>query len=187
MSHRTVLLLAFLLFGTLSYRCNVPEEAIVNPPAVTNLIPNSSFEDNGAPWLGGWEIPSGTLLDTVRDAPPGGGTWSVELECNGNLYDASRIQFPTAPPPGIRTIYRLSFYAKYVVNGGFASLALIKDNVTKSLVHVHVTDTTWAEYQILDTLTAMRMDILVLVLHEGGSINRTAKTFYDLCRLEVLK
>ncbi len=152
-----------------------------------DLIQNSSFEIDGNPSINGW-----TFFHPIQkefkcfsnEVPPYGGKWSVYLPLVGDRI-VSHLQTKIAAPAGTNR-YRLSVWAKaWSVPGGssgFVSLGLNTTNI-KSII---CTDTTWQYYESIDTITANKGDTITVMINSGTQY-RSRSSYFDLCRLELLK
>ncbi len=154
-----------------------------------NLIQNSSFELNGNPTREGWTYYSNFPTDTSdgifsNDVPPGGGNWSLVVGVGDRVV--KYLETKVAAPTG-EHYYRLSAWAKtYSSDPGsgssFISLAL-NDSIRKLF---GPQDTTWRYYESIDTILTRPGDTLDVRLF-GGAPMRFRITYFDLCRLELLK
>ena len=156
-----------------------------------DLIQNSSFEIDGNPSINGWTFKTSYFpIDTLftyfsNDVPPSGGKWSVFLPVGDRLV--SYLQKRIAAPVG-KNRYRLSVWAKAYLSipsggsSGFVSLALNTTNI-KSIAGA---DTTWQYYESIDTITANKGDTITVTL-SSGTAYRSRSSYFDLCRLELLK
>jgi hypothetical protein len=154
-----------------------------------NLIQNPSFESNGNPTTEGWtyysNFPAADTSDGTfsNDVPPGGGNWSLVVGVGDRVV--KYLETKVAAPTGEHH-YRLSAWAKSYSTDtgspGFISLAL-NDSVVKRL---DVQDTTWRHYESIDTILTRAGDSLAVLLFSGAAM-RFQVTYFDLCRLELLK
>jgi hypothetical protein len=154
-----------------------------------DLIQNSSFEINGNPSINGWTFISNYPTDTLftdfsNDVPPSGGKWSALLRVGDRIV--KYLQTKIVAPSGNKR-YRLSVWAKSYWSiprgtSGFISLALNKTNI-KSIA---VTDTTWRYYESIGTVSANKGDTITVTLY-SGTASGNQSTYFDLCRLELLK
>jgi len=184
MQQNGTVVLAGIAIGLLFIGCSKSEETITGPPATTNLIINSSFESNGDSSLHSWDIQFPDAVQLVRDAAPNGGSWSVAIR-DEPILPVANIRFTTAAPSGTH-VYAFSFWAKYSADAGSAWLRLKRSDTTYTLNSVGITDTVWTSYHMLDTLTTNAGDSLRVTLGGGFAGRFSARTFFDLCKLEVL-
>lgn len=184
MLQKSIVFLATLLFVAGSFMCNKSDLWVAVPPITTNLISNSSFEFNGVPSLQGWVMFLSPPLDTLRDAPTGGGTWSVAIR-GVNFLPIPSMRFIAAAPAGSH-VYQLSVWGKFAIRAGFAGLNLLRNDTTYPQMGLSINDTTWAWYHALDTLTTINGDSLEVRL-SGAYAGLASKTFFDLCKLDVIK
>ena len=185
MLQRTVRVLAIVFLTAFINGCDKLGDAVVSPQASNNLIANSSFESNSNFSLQDWNIVlSAGSIDSARDAAPGGGTWSVMIHDVGGFPPVGHIRF-TAPAPMGTHVYRFSLWAKYFRDAGSASLSLKRPDTLYDLRSIRFSDTLWTLYGSIDTVTTSAGDSIRVTL--GGGLGIVgAKTFYDLCNLEVL-
>ncbi len=183
---KKLLLIGLYLFVCCFLSC----ENSVDPHNGSNedLIQNSSFEIDGNPSLNGWiyksNFPTDTLYTTFsNDIPPSGGNWSVLLRVGDR--QVKYLQTKIAAPAGTNR-YRLSVWAKGSLseqgNSGFVSLALNKTDIKR----IAEADNTWKYYESIDTISANIGDTLTVTLFSGASA-RSQSSYFDLCRLELLK
>lgn len=185
------------------YSCKKENETILGPPKVINLITNSSFEFNDTASLQGWDV-YGHYIWPVKDAPPGGGMWSVAILSEGLPVD--HIRFTVAVSPGTH-VYKFSVWAKVVnpdtqiCSGGSVFFYIKRSGTLYIGKDIGITDTTWTLYSAFDTLTTSVTESLLVNLAGGpcvpsraGSTKRDQYagpgdweyTYFDLCKLEVL-
>jgi hypothetical protein len=77
--------------------------------------------------------------------------------------------------------YNLSVWAKSIGNAGSVSVAFNK----ALLKLIAVTDSTWTLYQSTLTFTGNPSDTLTIDL-DAGTTYGAAKSYFDLCKFEVL-
>ena len=195
MQHIRTLIFSIIFFGILFYSCKKSGDTIVDPPKDNNLIANSSFESNGNPSLEGWRVywPGTALVQTVQDAPPGGGSWSVAIQ-NGAIMSNNQVEYHIATPATGRHAYRLSFLGKYtsgnrlLLSCQIGEISLHRGNTmySDSKWAVKMDTTFWKLYSVIDTLDTRTGDSLVVRLAGCMEGSPSATTYFDLCRLEIL-
>ena len=120
----------------------------VNPPSSSNIILNSSFEKNGTPDTEGWEISARPLGEIITDAPSGGGTYCLRLEAsNPGGMATKKISAVTN-----KQIYKLSFWAKTNQPSSSAFFDLIRNGHVENRTEMNISDTSWSNYSVVDTL-----------------------------------
>ena len=179
------LIMAVITFGY----CRKSNDTIVEPPSgtdVTDLIGNSSFESSGNFTLEKWQKSTDdtTYINLSNDVPASGGSFSVRLKGTGMPQLAGgTIWYELSPPVGTHR-YRLSVCAKgYGGVGLFLKTAPTVD-LRKSLF---ISNSTWVESSVLDTLTTTPSNTVVIVL--GGDVFLARNPYdilFDLCRFEQL-
>jgi len=195
MQHTRTLILTIIFLGIFFHGCKKSGDTIVDsPPIDNNLIKNSSFESNGNPSLEGWITywPGISLVQSVQDAPPGGGSWSVAIQ-NGTQMSGNEVRYKVAAPATGKHAYRLSFWGKYTSgsrlnwSSQFGEIWLDRGDVqiSDSKWGVKMDTTVWKLYSVIDTLDTRSSDSLIVRL--VGCIDGlpSAITYFDLCRLEV--
>jgi len=164
------------------------EEKSVNPPSGNALI-NSSFEKNGQPSSDGWTIPSGSKYS--NDVPPGGGSYSLELESNQPPEVYAEIMVPVLTQ---FNNYKLSFWSKSsgVSSGiyGKAILSLLRNgsevkSIGKTLDNPG--NIVWSSSTLADTFSVAAGDSFSVKLSGGASQLFPGKTQFDLCILEAVE
>ncbi|RMG68196.1 MAG: hypothetical protein D6715_02875 [Calditrichaeota bacterium] len=149
-----------------------------------NLIANSSFEKNGQPTLENWFVEDTSKIQFVKDAPPGGGLWSVKLFADQPAPLPKSPAYPVPLPPG-KHILAFSIYGKSKGIPG-AALLVLKNGNNRQVVAFHsVTDSTWTRYALEDTLDLQPGDSLFVLLFGGGSEILFGETSFD--RVELVE
>jgi hypothetical protein len=180
-----MLLLTIIFVGVLFNSCKKSGDTIADPLPDPNMITNSSFESNGNPSLQDWDVFRTQFVESVQDVPPGGGSWSVAIR-DVNDWSAVAIHAKAAAPIGTH-IYQFSFWSKCVVNiTGEVAFLLHREDTLSYRKYLVIDKTTWTSYTLLDTLTTTTGDSLEIWLSGGYLGTGSGKTFYDLCRLEIL-
>ena len=165
-------------------KCQKSEEPISGPINNNNLIINSSFETEGNPTLGDWLANDINRVEFSNDTPEDGGKYSITLEADWS-----------PSPPSIFTLkklvkgnhkYNFSFWAKCRGIGGYGYLCLINADTLIISKSTHVTDTTWTKYSIMDTISSSEYDSLKVILSGGFTHLIFGKTYFDLCKLEII-
>ncbi len=154
-----------------------------------DLIQNSSFEVNGNPTINGWtyhsNIPSDTLQEIFsNEVPPSGGNWSLLLVVGDRVM--KYLQTKIAAPVGYN-LYKLSVWAKSYWSSPRGSPSYIAIYLNDSIrKRVDIKDSTWTYYETCDTILTQVGDTLTIELNSGTAY-RVQRTYFDLCRLELLK
>jgi hypothetical protein len=181
------LLISLYLFVSFFLSCE--NSVDTNKGSNEDLIQNYSFEINGNPSINGWTFKSNYSADTLftnfsNDVPPSGGKWSVFLIVSDRIV--RYLQIKIAAPTG-ENHFKLSVWAKSyssipTSSPGFISLALNNANIKR----IDIQDSTWRYYETMDTISAGKGDTITVELFAGTAYMVRA-TYYDLCRLELLK
>lgn len=100
----------------------------------------------------------------VADAPPGGGSRSLEVA--GGCIVPHAVRSIVAPRGGSKLI--LTMWGRLMANGGGASLRW-SDGAGDGL-HLSVTDTAWTRYEVSAPVHVMAGDTLRLELMSGGIV-----------------
>lgn len=151
-----------------------------------NLLLNPSFESNGAPSLEHWSVQDTFLVRFSADVPPGGGSFSVSIEANWGPPGFVRTALPV--PAGVHR-YRLSWWGKksgQIYGGAYLGIQKSDTLILFLPKTSYTSDSTWAEYASLDTITTEAGDKLVVTFSGGVSQWLTGTTYFDLCSLEIL-
>jgi hypothetical protein len=91
------------------------------------------------------------------------------------------------PTPAGANRYRLSVWAKAYRDNPISSpsyVALTLDETIEKRLDVQ--DSTWRYYERIDTVLTQAGDTLTVEL-DAGTAYRVQRTYFDLCRLELLK
>lgn len=177
---------ALLLLGLAALACEDVKSVNEPPSPYTDAIANRSFEANGMFTLAGWVQLTPGLIDSIHDAPSGGGNWSVGISDTANQNPTSLI-FTVAAPAGKRFI-RFSVMGRFAYGAGSGGKAVVQlqngDSVT--VVHVFpIADSLWTKFGSTDTLNLPVAKSLQVVLEGGTNGTIQSRTIFDLCRLEI--
>jgi len=170
--------------------CNKSEETVVNPPSDSNLIVNGSFEAHGVPSLEGWTRAADdtSFINFSTDVPAGGGSFSVRLKNEWTF--PGTISYNVVTRAGTHR-YRLSAWAKAIRLGLFAGGEMaILVKTPEGLAfrkQLHFSDSNWISGSLLDTMTTVSPDTVVIMLR--GNIDQWSYGYvlFDLCRFERLE
>ncbi|HUI28855.1 MAG TPA: hypothetical protein VLX91_01470 [Candidatus Acidoferrales bacterium] len=192
MRYKLLLIPALIFVGILFNSCKKSGDTVTGPSDENNLIVNSSFESNGKASLQGWNVGwwETEMVHSAHDAPPGGGSWSVEID-NGTFTSGNQIWFTVHPHAG-HHVYKFSFWGRYDAGnlqlgscqGGV--LLWLHNNTDRYGSYTKIDTTIWEMYTIFDTLDTYQGDSIPVELDGCVDGPTSAKTYFDLCRLEVL-
>jgi len=163
--------------------------SIVSPSPPLELISNSSFESNGIFSLNGWTSILRPLIDSVRDVPPGGGTWSLAIHGENGVQLAGFVEV-TVPVPIGTHIYKFSVWTKHddtIGVGGVVSLYLPGVGPERAVNVFHASDTAWTLQSVIDTLTTTPSDFFEVWLTGSYMSPINDRTLFDLVKLEVIE
>lgn len=175
-----------LCFLTVATFAGCSKSSPTSPSASGNLLSNPSFESNGSPSLQGW---SHAYMDTsifafTSDVPPAGGKYSVAIDA---VWGPPNTISQTVPvSPGDHQ-YKFSAWAKKIGFGGQLQLYLERSGSLSLLKYIDVTDTTWTEYSLVDTLSVEGGDSLRVLISGGLSQLQAGTTYFNLCELKQLE
>jgi len=147
---RNYLKILILLSVLFIISCNKNKSLLESHP-ISNLIKNSSFEENGQPSLKYWYIQDSSKIKFSNDTPADGGKWSIYLhaEWYGPL-PKSPSYFVTLSPG--RHILEFSVYGKSKTIHGSSLLVLKKGDHRQIVAQNRITDSIWTKYSLIDTL-----------------------------------
>jgi len=175
------LILAVLIISRFSINC---EDTGTQPSLEQNLLSNGSFEVDQTPSVQGWRFGNAQLASLVKEAPPGGGYWSLGLTADWS----PTMGVAYTPVAGVKTgdIVRLSSFIKAVGSSGGGVIALkvgpsIWTTAGKSIAS---RDTVWTEITLIDTLALAPDDSSWIVLSSFNTEIVRRKGLFDLVRLE---
>jgi len=164
------------LFTFLLVHCS---DSTVESPINNNLLSNGSFEFNGKPTLDGWRFGNEELVESVNEAPPGGGFWSLQL--TADWAPTSGFAYILVPEVKNGDIVKLSAFVK--TDGGNASIQLFyKDHVKMAITN----DTVWTQLSVIDTLSLIQGDTLRVILSSPVTELIEYKQLFDLVRLDKI-
>jgi hypothetical protein len=153
-------------------------EEIISPGTPdSNLITNSSFEENNRPTLRGWEVSGQVGFST--STPPGGGSHSVRIEASWGPLNYITYTLPAMS--GTR-IYEFSCWG--ISTGGNISLSSFRDTI-KTIKQVTVSSDNWNHYTLIDTITGSRGDMISVSLFGSFATLLERPSLYDRCTLKV--
>ena len=179
-THSLVLLTILLAMSSCKDNSTSPKEP--RP----NLILNPSFEFDSVASLRFWSTDTffGRL---VRDAPPLGGLWSLELEPDrfGGFGGWARTYVTGQSDRGI---YKLTVWMKSTshTKGGWVSLGRWARNEFVDSKLVYLDSLAWSQVSITDTFSLQASDTIAVELSAGSTELATWQVLFDLVRLERL-
>jgi hypothetical protein len=154
------------------------------PTSEPSILFNSSFEADGKPSLDGWIVHDSTSASSSNDVPPSGGIVSLCLQ-DANFGNDAIAQIPL--PSGFH-IYRLSIWAKKTSTSGRFDVGFLP--AQRQILpwdFAIISDTSWREYSLTDTLTTKIGDSLKIFLSPGYAEVILGRTYFDLCKMEQLQ
>lgn len=164
--------------------CN---QSIIEPPFDNNLISNSSFEIDNVPTLKGWRLGNKQLAKLVKQAPPGGGNWSLQL--TSDWAPTTGYAYTSVPNLKSGDIIRLSAYVRgYGKFGGrgIIGLAVGSKFYTVNLKSTSSSDTLWNRISLTDTLNLTPGDSVWVVLSSPITELIPFRQLFDLVKLEKI-
>jgi hypothetical protein len=175
--HFMCFLLVLFLFSNTGCK-----QSPVGPHTEDNLLSNSSFEINNNPTLEGWQSGNQQLAELVHDAPPNGGSWSLQLTSDG----APTSGYVYTPVINLKSgdIVRLSAFVRTnSKSGGKGIIYLSYNNHTKS---ASSSDTLWKKISVTDTLTLTQRDTLWVTLSSPITERTPFQQLFDLVELRKI-
>jgi len=164
--------------------CNKYKSPLESHPT-SNLIKNSSFEENGQPSLKYWYIQDSSKIKFSNDTPADGGKWSIYLhaEWYGPLPKSPSYFVPLSPG---RHMLEFSVYGKSKTVPGSSLLILKKGDERQVEAQLLIADSTWTKYSLIDTLNINEGDSLFVLLYGGGTEVVDGITYFDLVELKQI-
>ncbi len=183
----TVTLLVCIIFNG----CRKSSDTISGPPSSTNLIMNSSFENNGNPSLEEWKsyVDDTSAINFSNSLPPDGGNFSVRLL--NDWTSMAEIFYKVVPQSGTHA-YRLSVWGRtikpdsFLSASGNLSITLKTGDTQTQRKSLWFQDTVWTMYSLLDTVTTVSTDTIIIDLRAGMGQFSWGYTLFDLCKFEKL-
>jgi len=161
------------------------EETPITSPGNGNMLVNTSFERGDSTSADGWIISKEPLGGFVRDTPPEGGNFSLQLEASTPLGGTATITVPVLPN---RQLYRLSFWAKADANSeATAVLDFISPATTPVSDTLNIRDSIWTEYSLIDSFQVSEGDSLRITFNAGISELILFNSYFDLCKLQAVE
>jgi hypothetical protein len=144
-----------------------------------------SFERDGQPPLEGWRIGKPSLASLVRESPPGGGEWSLELVADW----APTLGFVTRSIPGIRSgdILRLSALVRSIGEGGGSIMLSVGPGYGRHWNlprRAYSTSTSWTLVSVQDTVSLAPSDSLWVTLSSFNTEIVARRGLFDLVTLK---
>jgi len=180
-----LLILTFFLFSCGGDSSTNPQDNSLN------LLSNTSFETpSNQPDYSHWwgtaylsDSVGNRLNPLVKDAPPGGGVWCVELEPQW-LPEGGYTESAIAGQSGTH-IYKVSAWMK-MLNKWHGSLSLEQWRNGKRISTKSLSDTSsvWKAVSLTDTLNIVAEDSIKVHLSAGSTQIVLGKVRFDLVRLE---
>lgn len=171
------------LIITVAFGFQFQKEAGRKPQINTNLITNGSFEVRNAPTLRGWRRGNPELARLVRDVPPKGGNWSLELTADWAPTSGFVSTFVKNIKPG--EVLKLTAFVRAVGSSGGGVIELkIGSSPPKS---VSTTDTLWTKLSVIDTAHVEKADTAWITLSSFHTELLPRKGLFDLVRLERVR
>ena len=151
----------------------------------TNIVINSSFEEDGHPSLNDWIVDSTQVPYFDNDVPPGGGKWSLYLKANwyGPLPKTPLYFLPLSSG---EHIINLSVWGKFKSIRGSVFLLLKNDNKQNVVGQISIENTTWTKYSLIDTVRINSGDSLFVLLFGGGTELVDGSTYFDLVEFRTI-
>jgi len=176
-------ILAFLIISLFSVNC---KDTGTEPSSGQNLLSNGTFEVDHTPTLQGWRFGNPQLASLVKEAPIGGGNWSLKLSADW----APTTGFVYTPVEGVKPgdVVRLSAFIRAIGSsgGGFVTLGVGPSVWSTTARSVGSQDTLWKEITLIDTLALGPNDSLWVVLSSLNTEIIVREGLFDLVRLERL-
>jgi len=174
-----------IIFGILSFIAISCNDTIVDPPPISNHIQNGSFENNDIPTLEGWRYGNQQLAELINDAPPNGGSWSLQLTADW----APTTAFVYTPVLNVQSgdIVELSAFVlvkEYLGGSGIIKLVSGPDINAERSKSISSNDSVWTQISLTDTLNLEPNDSLWVVLSAPITEIVPFKQLFDLVKLE---
>jgi hypothetical protein len=157
---------------------------------LSNLVTNGTFEASSHPTWGGWvlrDTPVDTLTLFAQDAPPLGGTWSLDLQYHAP--DIGYARWYLTNTSAFNGVYRITVWGKAVNDwpNGKIALGKISPGVPPAVKSKQTLATAWTQYTIEDTVDLSTDDSLYVELSAGGDHFPPGDMRFDLVRLEKIR
>ena len=151
-----------------------------------NLVANSSFEENGSGTLKYWEmLPSDPGSYSFNsDVPNSGGNYSLTIK---ESWGVSNKVYTSIVIPQNYSQFRFSVFAKVEIKPAKIWIGIQKADTLIQQLQFTVDQTRWTKYVSDFTYLASAGDTLKIFLEGATSSLYASKSFFDLCKLEVLK
>jgi len=179
-----ILLIFFCLTAMLS-SCSKSSNPVVPTPLApdsTRFPTHALFEQNGLPSLNGWvfhpQIP-GDTANFDRDSPPNSGTWSIKLHKADTPHGTNNVTEEFTNLTG--GIYELTSWLKTKYEGfagttatqGWISITKRSGGISYINTAFSGMDTVWHSVSLLDTLSLLPSDSVILELSAAATDTAT--------------
>ncbi len=176
-----------LIVGLLIFIVTSCSESIVESPTNSNLLPNGSFEKDYQPTLEGWRFGNQQLAESINEASPNGGSWSLLLTADW----APTTAFVYTPILNVTTgdIVALSAFVRvkdHLGGSGIIKLVSGPDINAEHSKSITSSDTVWTQISLTDTLNLELNDTLWVVLSAPITEIVPFKQLFDLVKLEIV-
>lgn len=176
---------AFITTGLLILTLIACEDNSTGPENV--LVLSDSFERSGSPTTTGWQIVT-DLYDFDIDTPEDGGYYSLML-LPGNDIEGTAVK--TIEVEHGDGIYTFSVWGKMSTdqpeNTAYIKFGVLSNEIPTQLTTFELSDTTWTQFTVTDTLAFETDDLIYIKLSCGaGQTGDQWYSLFDAVRLEKL-
>jgi hypothetical protein len=171
----------FLFFAMLIVSCGSP----TNPPQTNYLLNNYTFDSSGRSFYKGWIYSGVPIEDTVPQfvnvVPPGSSAKLSIALSPGRIPSSEFVHYDLK---GLSSgIYELSLWGKSTSKYGSGGIVAITKNSLfqpwNTNIYSGVSDTSWQQIILRDTLTLIPTDIISITLTGGVTEVASWTVFYN--------
>jgi hypothetical protein len=151
-----------------------------------NLVANSSFEENGSGTLKNWTMQpvDSSCYSFSSDVPNSGGSYSLAIK---ESWGVPNKVFTSIVLPQSNSQFRFSIWAKVQLKPAKIWIAIQKVDTLIQQLQFTADQTAWTKYVSDFNYLPSAGDTLKIFLEGATSSLYASKSYYDLCKIEVLE
>jgi len=150
-----------------------------------NLVSNSSFEENGTGSLKYWTLSplDASNYSFVNDVPKNGGSYSLAIK---ESWGIPNKVYTTVVLPTDKSQFRFSIWSKVELKSCKIWIGIQKSDTLIQQVQFIVNQTAWTNYISDFNYSPSAGDTLKVFLEGSSSSLQASRSFFDLCKIEVI-
>lgn len=175
---------AFIFLAILFVGCG--KDPVTYNDSTVNLVANTSFEENGSGTLKNWVMAplDSSCYSFVKDVPNSGGTYSLAIK---ESWGVPNKVYTSIVLPQSNSQFRFSIWAKVQLRPSKIWLGIQKPDTILQQLQFTVDQTGWTKYVSDFNYSPSAGDTLKIFLEGSASSLYASKSYFDLCKIEVIK